>query len=104
MGLSFSELSANLLSPHLCLSYVSPFIQAGLSQGVQDLDFVVQDLGIAPSTVSHHIKELCQADLIDMERQGQNIQCRIDPEVTGDLAVFFTELNDLLTSPTRIEK
>jgi ArsR family transcriptional regulator len=46
-------------------------------------------LGIAPSTVSHHLKELCRAGLIKMNRNGQKIDCSIDPEITKALADFF---------------
>jgi ArsR family transcriptional regulator len=48
-----------------------------------------QDLGLAPSTVSHHIKELRQAGLIRVERRGQNIHCWIDPDAVHALADFF---------------
>jgi ArsR family transcriptional regulator len=50
-----------------------------------------RDLGLAPSTVSHHIKELRHAGLIRVERRGQNIHCWIDPEVVRSLADFFQE-------------
>jgi ArsR family transcriptional regulator len=48
-----------------------------------------QDLGLAPSTVSHHIKELRQAGLIRVERRGQNMHCWIDADVVRSLADFF---------------
>ena len=48
-----------------------------------------QDLGLAPSTVSHHIKELRQAGLVRVERRGQNMHCWIDADVVRSLAVFF---------------
>lgn len=35
-------------------------------------------LGLAPSTVSNHYKELRDAGLIRMERRGQNVRCWID--------------------------
>lgn len=50
-----------------------------------------RDLGLAPSTVSHHIKELRHAGLIRVERRGQNIHCWIDPDVVRSLADFFQE-------------
>jgi len=51
-----------------------------------------RDLGIVPSTVSHHIKELRLAGLIRMERRGQTIQCSIAPVALQDLSRFLTEL------------
>ena len=48
-----------------------------------------QDLGVAPSTVSHHIKQLHHAGLISMERRGQTVQCWIDPEMINELGAFF---------------
>jgi len=52
-----------------------------------------QDLGIVPSTVSHHIKELCEAGLIRMERHGQRIECQIEPGILRELAAFFSRPN-----------
>ena len=51
-----------------------------------------KDLGIAPSTVSHHLKELYHAGLIQMERRGQHVECWIAPEALRALATFFGEL------------
>jgi ArsR family transcriptional regulator len=48
-----------------------------------------RDMGIVPSTISHHIKELRLAGLIRMERRGQKIECWIDPETVTDLQGFF---------------
>lgn len=37
-----------------------------------------ESLGLAPSTVSHHFKELRQAGLIHMEREGKDIRFWVD--------------------------
>lgn len=51
-----------------------------------------RDLGIAPSTVSHHVKELRQAGLVRIERRGRSIECWADPECLGALAGFFSRM------------
>ena len=56
--------------------------------------YCVGDLGtglaIAPSTLSHHIKELNRAGLIRMERHGQRIDCWVEPGVVNQLSEFFS--------------
>jgi ArsR family transcriptional regulator len=59
---------------------------AGMHRCVGDLG---RDLGLAPSTVSHHIKELRQAGIVRVERRGQTIHCWIDADVIRTLAEFF---------------
>ena len=51
-----------------------------------------QDLEIAPSTISHHIKELRHAGLIRMERRGQTVQCFVDPETLNALTGLLQSL------------
>jgi ArsR family transcriptional regulator len=48
-----------------------------------------RDLGIVPSTVSHHIRELHQAGLIRVERRGQTVACSADPEALRVLETLF---------------
>ncbi len=48
-----------------------------------------EGLGIAASTVSHHLKELRQAGLIRMERKGKNIECWVESNTVTQLALFF---------------
>ncbi|MES9939156.1 MAG: metalloregulator ArsR/SmtB family transcription factor [Candidatus Thiodiazotropha sp. 6PLUC2] len=48
-----------------------------------------EGLGIAPSTLSHHLKELHRSGLIEMERQGKRVVCWIDPETLTSLGNFF---------------
>ena len=62
-----------------------------------------EDLGIAPSTLSHHVKELQAAGLISCTRRGQNIDCCIDRESLRRLAAFFRRLAPDET-PTTKEK
>ena len=61
---------------------------AGVCECVGELG---KDLGIAPSTVSHHIKELHRAGLIEMERRGQNVECWVGPDTLNALATFFNQ-------------
>jgi ArsR family transcriptional regulator len=51
-------------------------------------------LDIAPSTVSHHLKELHRANLIEMRRNGKNIECWIEPKTLKVLSNFFS-INEL---------
>ena len=50
---------------------------------------VGKNLDLAPSTISHHIKELHRAGLIRMKRRGQTVECWVDPETLDSLAEFF---------------
>jgi ArsR family transcriptional regulator len=50
---------------------------------------LAEELGIAPSTMSHHLKELRQAGLIEMERRGQRTDCCVKPDALKELEVFL---------------
>ncbi|MGA2367495.1 MAG: metalloregulator ArsR/SmtB family transcription factor [Dehalococcoidia bacterium] len=47
------------------------------------------NLGIAQSTISHHLKELHRAGLISTRRNGQRIECWVDKGILERLADFF---------------
>lgn len=59
----------------------------------QCMKIVVGELGkeieVAPSTLSHHLKELNRADLIIMERKGQHVECWVNPEMVEQLVFFL---------------
>ena len=69
----------------------------------------VGELGLAPSTVSHHIKELRQAGLIRMDRSGKNVGCWVPEDVLRGLSQFFNDcssgtLDDSLKLPALTSK
>lgn len=47
-------------------------------------------LDIGAPTVSHHTKELVTAGLIEVEREGKFIRCRLNEGMRTRLARFFT--------------
>lgn len=51
-------------------------------------DFI-QKLNCGAPTVSHHIKELVNADLITVERQGKFMTCYLNDEMRDRLKGFF---------------
>ncbi|CAN5704164.1 metalloregulator ArsR/SmtB family transcription factor [soil metagenome] len=46
-------------------------------------------LKISASTVSHHLKELRQAGIITMQREGQFVQCCPNLNLVDQLQTFF---------------
>ena len=48
-----------------------------------------KNVGIAPSTLSHHIKELRRAGLIQVERKGKTIVCSVNRDALRMLGAFF---------------
>ena len=47
------------------------------------------DLGVMPSTISHHIGELRRGGLIHIKRRGQQIACRLRPEALNDMRIIL---------------
>lgn len=60
----------------------------GIRSCVGDL---AKDLDLAASTVSHHLKELRVAGVMNMERRGQRIECWISVDALRLLADFFAD-------------
>jgi len=85
---------ARLLS--CCGMRQSRLSRTGIAQCVGE---VGKDLGIAPSTVSHHIRELSRAGLIELSRRGQFVECCLSEEAFNELSAFFGQ--ETLCSPAR---
>jgi ArsR family transcriptional regulator len=53
---------------------------------------IVERFRLAPSTISHHIKELALAGLVKVERNGQFIRVFPNPEALKAISTFSDEL------------
>jgi len=54
------------------------------------LNTIIARLDVGAPTVSHHLKELVNADLITTERQGKFVTCKVNPEALDQIGTFFT--------------
>lgn len=50
---------------------------------------IQQELGISPSTLSHHLDKLKSERVVTVERQGTFLRCRANAPVLCDLLAFF---------------
>ncbi|PAV26104.1 ArsR family transcriptional regulator [Tamilnaduibacter salinus] len=50
---------------------------------------VINSLKIGAPTISHHVKELANADLIRVERQGRFVTCHVNDAMRDELRGFF---------------
>lgn len=53
------------------------------------LSHLIDRLDIGAPTVSHHTKELVDAGLISVQREGRFLRCTLDEDMRKRLAVFF---------------
>jgi len=57
--------------------------------------------GVTPATVSHHLKILCDAGLIECRRRGQFIHNRAVPETIVEYTRALARIADVKTSRSR---
>ena len=53
------------------------------------LNDILDRLNVGAPTVSHHLKELVEAQLITTDRQGKYVTCRVNPDALVALRGFF---------------
>lgn len=66
-----------------CGPEMSCSTEAGIGACVGDL---ADGLELAPSTVSHHLKELRRTGLVMMTRQGRKVECSVNTRALRELA------------------
>jgi len=54
------------------------------------LHTLIERLSIGAPTVSHHLKELVNAELIISERRGKFVSCRINPQALELIGLFVS--------------
>lgn len=52
---------------------------------------VAESLGVAPATLSFHLKELVHADLVSQQRLGRNLVYRARYNHMRDLLAYLTQ-------------
>jgi ArsR family transcriptional regulator, arsenate/arsenite/antimonite-responsive transcriptional repressor len=53
---------------------------------------IVKIFGLSPPTISHHLKELANADLIVTEKRGKYLVARINKETLGAVKQILAEI------------
>ncbi len=56
---------------------------------ISDVDKI---FGLSPPTISHHLKELTNADLITTEKRGKYLVARINKETLGEVKDILAEI------------
>jgi len=64
---------------------------------------IAREFNLAQSTISHHLKELYNAGIIKMEKQGLWVYCSLNEEKLEQLRSFFNvnDVNDIQKSKRR---
>ena len=52
---------------------------------------IVETVDLAQSTISHHVKQLVEAELLIVEKEGRNMSYQINKEVLGAYIKFLNQ-------------
>jgi DNA-binding transcriptional ArsR family regulator len=52
---------------------------------------IIAKLSVGAPTVSHHVKELVDAGLVNVEKNGKYVTCHLNLEMQKELSAFFSE-------------
>lgn len=65
----------------------------GVAMGVGGclLQHVIDVLNVGAPTVSHHLRELVNAGLVQTERVGKQVHCQVVPDALREAAEFFAQ-------------
>lgn len=74
---------------HCSVSQGSFSTSIGIDQVENCQQEFARQLGLAPSTISHHFKELRQAGLLNMRREGKNLLVWVDTEAIEAIKTLF---------------
>ena len=55
---------------------------------------IVKVFGLSPPTISHHLKELSNADLISTERRGKYLVARINKQTLSTVKQMLAEIDE----------
>ncbi len=78
-----------LSSPNRLAMYLDLLAQEETSVPHCCLGDLISRLEIGAPTVAHQIKELGKAGLIEVQRDGKFVRCRLNPVMRQRLAAFF---------------
>jgi DNA-binding transcriptional ArsR family regulator len=90
----FTRVAKALADPQRC-----EILQRMAATGELCCSAIVADCGVTQATISHHLKELHVAGLIERRKQGQFAYYRFRPEA---MTAYLDELKRRMRVPTRI--
>jgi ArsR family transcriptional regulator, arsenate/arsenite/antimonite-responsive transcriptional repressor len=65
---------------------------------------IVEKYGLTPGTISHHLKILGDANLIESQRKGQFIYSRVVPKTIRDYGTSLTRISEKQVTENRTAK